>query len=198
MKRVIFSLATLLVSLAVTAQTKVVESPETDAVYRLPMDNCAKVVATSLTPIQLGLGHAYNLLDFCAWELTTNERSAVVAPRDGIVEEATEGKVIILHEDGIYTRLRGLENVCVGKGTKVEKGDRLGSAVEFDSKWSVRMEVFHLKENGAYGTVARNGNSNNLVQYINPIFTTRGKCKVQLISGNSYTVKARTWCWPWE
>lgn len=198
MKKIVISLSMLLCTMAMVAQTKVVESPETDAVYRLPMENCMKVVATELSAIQLGLGRSYNLLDFCAWELTCSEKSAVVAPRDGVVEQVTDSSVLILHEDGIYTRLRGLENICVGKGAKVERGDRLGRAIEYDSKWSVRMEVFHLKSNGAYGTAALNGSSEHLVQYINPIFTTRGKCKVQLTSGNSYTVKARTWCWPWE
>lgn len=198
MKRVFFSLATLLCAFTMSAQTKVVESPQTDAVYRIPMDNCIEVVATTLTPVSMGLGHSLNLLDFCAWELTSDEATAVVAPRDGVVESVSDGRVLILHEDGIYTRLRGMENVCVGVGAEVQKGDRLGKAIENNGKWSVRMEVFHLKANGAYGTPARNGKYENLVQYINPIFTTRGECKVQLTNGNSYTTKARTWCWPWE
>jgi hypothetical protein len=60
------------------------------------------------------------------------------------------------------------------------------------------MEVFFMRKNEAYGTVAQSGNSELLKQYINPIFTTRNKCKVLLTDGNSYTVKTRTWCWPWE
>jgi hypothetical protein len=36
------------------------------------------------------------------------------------------------------------------------------------------------------------------MHYINPIFTTKGKCKVMLTDGNTYSVRARTWCWPWE
>lgn len=198
MKRVIITLSAILCTFALSAQTTVVENPQTDAVYRLPFDKGAQVVATSLTPVQLGLGHAKGLIDFCAWELTTAEQTDVFAPRDGVVEEVSESRVLILHEDGIYTLLRGFEVENIAKGEEVEKGDLLGKATDNEGKWSVRMEVFHLKKNPAYGEVAQSGKVEYLKQYINPIFTTRNKCKVILTDGNSYTVKARTWCWPWE
>lgn len=198
MKRVIITLTALLCTLALSAQTTVVESPQTDAVYRLPMEKGAEVVATSLTPVQLGLGKAQNIVDFCAWEFTTPHQTAVFAPRNGVVEEVSESRVLIRHEDGIYTRLRGFEVVNITSGQKVKKGDILGNATKEGNKWSVRMEVFHLKKNPGYGKVTQSGSSENLNQYINPIFSTKRKCKVILTNGNSYTVKARTWCWPWE
>ena len=198
MKRVITTLVALVCFLALGAQTTVVENPQTDAVYRLPMEKGVQVVAYSLTPIQLGLGHAQGLLDFCAWEFMTTQQSAIFAPRDGVVEEASESRVLILHKDGIYTQLRGFEVVNIAAGDSVKKGDILGNATKADNKWCVRMEVFHLKKNPNYGKVAQNGSAEHLKQYINPIFATRSKCKVLLTNGNSYTVKARTWCWPWE
>lgn len=199
MKRVLITLSALICTLALSAQTLLVaENPQTDAVYRLPLAKGVQVVATSLTPVQLGLGRSNNLVDFCAWELTTTKSGAVFAPRAGVVEEALENRILIRHEDGIYTHLRGLESVSVAQGAKIDKGNEIGTAGKNGNKWSVWMEVFFMRKNEAYGTVAQSGNSELLKQYINPIFTTRNKCKVLLTDGNSYTVKTRTWCWPWE
>lgn len=198
MKRVIITLSALICTFAMSAQTTVVENPQTDAVYRLPMDKGAKVVAYALTPAQLGMGHARGIVDFCAWEFMTSEQTDIFVPRDGVVEEVSDSRVLILHEDGIYTYLRGLQVENITQGQEVERGDCLGQAIENDGKWSVRMEVFHMKKNPGYGEVTQSGSVENLKQYINPIFTTRNKCKVLLTDGNSYTVKARTWCWPWE
>ena len=76
MKRVLITLSALICTLALSAQTLLVaENPQTDAVYRLPLAKGVQVVATSLTPVQLGLGRSNNLVDFCAWELTTTKRS---------------------------------------------------------------------------------------------------------------------------
>lgn len=200
MKKLIITLAALVSSLALVAQTKVVENPETDAVYRLPLENGTRVVANSLSPLQVGLARSMNVVGFCAWELTTNHANKVVAPRGGVVEEVTESKVIILHEDGIYTILSHLESVCVEAGSTIDRGDQVGttSLSKLSNKWRVWMEVLHLRSNPNYGELALSGTHENLKQYIEPIFTTKQKCKVQLIDGNSYTVKARTWCWPWE
>lgn len=200
MKKLIITLATLASSLALVAQTKVVENPETDAVYRLPLENGSKVVATTLTPLELGLARSLNTVGFCAWELTTSTENDVVAPRAGVVEEVTESKVIIIHEDGIYSILSRLGSVCVEQGASVKRGDKVGttSLSKITNKWRVWIEVLHLRSNPNYGELALSGTHENLKQYINPIFTTKQKCKVQLTDGGSYTVKARTWCWPWE
>lgn len=200
MKRIILTLSTLLCALTLVGQTKIVENPETDAVYRLPIATGVSAVATPLTPLQLGLARSLNTVDFCAWEFTTSRESDVVAPRDGVVESITENRVLILHEDGIYTLLRAMDKVCVAEGDTVNRGDKVGvtSLGSFNNKWRVWMEVFHLRSNPNKGEIALSGSYDHLRQYINPIFTTRQKCKVQLTEGNSYTAKSRTWCWPWE
>ena len=199
MKRIITTIATLACALSLVAQTTVVEAPQTDALYRLPMENGVKITALSLAPIDLGVAMHRNLRDFCAWELLATKATDVVAPREGVVEDATDSSVLILHPDGIYTHLQSMASVCVKAGDKVEKGDTVGCARKTKSgKWSLCMSVFHLKNNPTYGEVSPSGNYPHLRQFINPIFSTRGKCKVQLSDGGSYTVKARTWCWPWE
>lgn len=199
MKRIITTLATLICALSLVAQTTTIEAPQTDALYRLPMSKGAKVAARALAPTNLGVAMHQNLRDFCAWEISTTNPTDIVAPREGTVESANENSLLILHPDGIYTRLSALEGVCVAVGDKVEKGDKVGTAYHTSKgTWRVWMEVFHLKSNPTYGTEAQSGNYERLVQYINPIFSTRGKCKTQLTDGGAYTVKARTWCWPWE
>ncbi|MBR2400839.1 MAG: M23 family metallopeptidase [Tidjanibacter sp.] len=200
MKKTLLTLATLLCSLALAAQTKVVENPETDAVYRLPFDKGVTLVAKSISPLQSGNARSMNLVDYCAWSLETDEYTNVCAPRDGVVESATESSVLILHPDGLYTLIERMETVGVQVGTEVKKGDVLGTPLTyFDGVREVAISAFHLKTNPNYGSnAALNGSYEYLKQYINPIFTTRGKCKVQLTEGGSYTVKARTWCWPWE
>lgn len=194
------TLAVMAYGCALMAQTTVVENPQTDALYRLPMESGAKVVARTLTPVNFGKAMHRNLRDFCAWEIATTKPTEVVAPREGTVESATESTVVILHPDGIYSALYNLEGVCVEVGATVAKGDRIASAAQKsgENRWRVWMEVYHLKSNPAYGTPAQSGTYEFLVQYVNPIFSTRGKCKVQLTDGGAYTVKARTWCWPWE
>lgn len=196
MKRVVTAFVALVCSLSLGAQSVVVESPQTDALYRLPFDKGVECVAYSLTPARMGLGRNLNLVDFCAWELVASEPTAVVAPRDGVVEQVMERDVLLRHEEGIYTRLQGIDGIVVKEGDRVAKGDVLAAAAEKVSVW---MEVFYLTPNPNYGDEAvLGGKSHNLRHYVNPIFSTRSKCKAQLTNGNSYTVKARTWCFPWE
>ncbi|MBQ8272369.1 MAG: M23 family metallopeptidase [Tidjanibacter sp.] len=196
MKRVVVAFVMLVCSLSLGAQSVVVSSPQTDALYRLPFDKGVKCVAYSLTPVSMGLGHSHNLVQFCAWELVASEPTGVVAPRDGVVESVMERDVLIRHEEGIYTYLQGIDGIVVKEGDKVAKGDVVAAPAE---NVRVRMEVFYLTPNPKYGDESvLSGKSKTLRHYINPIFSTRSKCKVQLTDGNSYTTKARTWCWPWE
>lgn len=200
MKKNLLTLATLLCSLALAAQTKVVEFPATDALYRLPFEKGTKVVAHSLSAVEAGKGRALNTVDFCAWSLQTKSNSDIFAPRGGVVEEATEGTLLILHEDGLYTQLSRLESVCVAAGDRVEKGTLVGKASQFDeqSPREVVMATFYVSPNPNHGGEALNSNYETLVHYFNPIVATRSKCKTQFTDGGSYTVKTRTWCWPWE
>ena len=196
MKRIVAALVMLVCSLSVNAQSEVATAPQTDALYRLPFDKGVKCVAHTLTPVRLGLGHRLNLVDFCAWELVASEPTSVVVPRDGVVESVTDSSVLIRHEENIYTRLGRVANILLKEGDRVAKGDVIAAPAE-DVR--VCMEVFYLTPNPNYGKEGRqSAKSENLVYYINPVFSTRAKCKVQLTSGNSYTVKARTWCFPWE
>lgn len=202
MKRTIILISVLACSLMLSAQSLVPqnvveEAPQTDALYRLPFEKGVGCVAHSLTATRLDLARNHNLVNFCAWELVTVEPSAIVAPRSGAVEAVTDSGVLIRHEDGIYTRLRGITPI-VKVGDMVEKGDRIATTNGEYEKVSVWMEVFYLTPNPDYGTDALGGKGEFLTHYVNPIFSTRGKCKVQLTDGNPYTVKARTWCWPWE
>ena len=205
MKRTLLLITALVFSLLLSAQSlvpqvTVEQEPQTDALYRLPFDKGVACVAYSLTPVRLNLARNYNLVDFCAWELVVAEPSVVVAPRAGVVEAVTDSGVLIRHEDGIYTRLRALNDVVVAEGQSVEKGEtvaRLG-AENGKGGYGIWMEVVYITPNPDYGTEALGGKGEHLTHYINPIFSSRGKCKVQLTNGNSYTVKARTWCWPWE
>ncbi len=199
MKRIITTLATIMSALSLVAQTTVVESPQTDVLYRLPMEGGVKITARTLTPRNLGIAMHQNLLDFCAWELLTTEATDIVAPREGVVEKVTDGSLLLLHPDGLYTLLDAMGSVTVKEGDKVAKGDKVGTAQPLDGgKWRVWVVAYYLKNNPSYGQVAQSGNYEHLYQYLNPVFSTRGKCKVQLSDGGSYTVKARTWCWPWE
>lgn len=199
-KQTLLTLAALLVgSLTMMAQTVVVTAPQTDAVYRLPFEKGVQVTATALSPVQMGLGHALNLVDFCAWQLSTTSSAEVVAPREGIIEKAGSNSLLLRHDDGLYTSLSGLESTSVAEGKKVARGEKIGEASEWNGKYLLRVESFYLTENPNYGTEgAVNSAAPTLRNYINPVFTTRGKCKVQLTDGGSYTVKARKWCWPWE
>lgn len=196
MKRLTLLATIMVCSLSIFAQSEVVSSPQTDALYRLPFDKGVECVAYSLTPVRMGLGHNHNLVNFCAWELVASEPTGVVAPRDGVVESVMERDVLIRHEEGIYTRLQGIDGIVAKEGDRVAKGDMLAAAAKEVSVW---MEVFYLTPNPNYGDEAvLSGKSPNLKHYINPVFSVRGRCKVQLTDGNPYTVKARTWCWPWE
>lgn len=195
MKRVVLLVAMLVCSLSMFAQSEVAEAPQTDATYRLPFDNGVVCVAYSLSAVRLDLARNYNLVDFCAWELIPTEPTSVVAPREGVVESVEGDVVLIRHRENIYTRLRGATNPVVKVGDEVRKGDTLAPKAEGVELW---LEVFYLTPNPDYGTVSLGGKGKYLTCYINPIFSTRTKCKVQLTSGNSYTTKARTWCLPWE
>lgn len=196
MKRLTLLVATMVCSLTMFAQSQVASSPQTDALYRLPFDKGVECVAYSLTPVRMGLAHSHNMVDFCAWELVASEPTSVVAPRDGVVESVMERNVLIRHSENIYIRLSGVDGIVVREGDRVAKGDVVAAPSE---SVSVRMEVFYQTPNPGYGDESvLSGKNENLVCYINPIFSTRSKCKVQLTDGNSYTTKARTWCWPWE
>ncbi len=195
MKRLMILTATMVCSFTMYAQSEMASSPQTDALYRLPFDKGVECVAHSLTPVRMGLGHNHNLVDFCAWELIATEATAVVAPREGVVELIDERGVLIRHEENIYTRLRGLQEVVVSIGDCVAKGDVLANIADGVSVW---MEVFYQTPNPDYGTEALGGKGKFLTHYINPVFSVRGRCKAQLTDGNPYTTKARTWCWPWE
>ncbi len=195
MKKIVTALVMLVCSLSMSAQSEVATAPQTDDLYRLPFDKGVECVAYSLSPVKLGLGHRHNLVDFCAWDLVASEPTAVVAPRDGVVESVTDSSVLIRHKENIYTRLGRIGTPLVMEGDRVSKGDMIAAPAE-ESR--VYMEVFYLTPNPNYGEATLSGKSENLVCYINPIFSTRSKCKTQLTHGNSYTVKVRTWCWFWE
>lgn len=195
MKRVLLMAAALVCSLTMFAQSEVAYSPQTDALYRLPFEKGVGCVAHKLTPVRMNLARHYNMVDFCAWELVPAEPTKIVAPRDGVVECIDERGVLLRHEENVYSRLRGFDGVTVSVGDKVAKGDVIANPIERASVW---MEVFYQTPNPDYGKTALSGNSEFLTHYVNPVFATRGKCKVQLTDGNPYTVKARTWCWPWE
>ena len=206
MKRTLLLISALVCSLLLLAQSLVPqdvaeEVPQTDVLHRLPFDKGVSCVAHSLTAVRLNLARNHNLVDFCAWELVSSEPSAVVAPRAGVVEAVTDSGVLIRHEDGLYTRLKALCDVVVVEGQSVERGDVVARSGSENGKGGcdVWMEVFYVTPNPDYGLEETlSGKSKYLTHYINPVFSSRGKCKVQLTSGNSYTVKARTWCWPWE
>ena len=195
MKRVVLLVAMFVCSLSMFAQSEVAEAPQTDATYPLPFDNGVVCVAYSLSAVRLDLARNYNLVDFCAWELIPSEPTSVVAPREGVVESVEGSMVLIRHKENVYTRLRGATNPVVKAGDEVSKGDTLAPLAENVELW---LEVFYITPNPDYGTVSLGGKGKYLTYYINPIFSTRAKCKVQLTSGNSYTTKARTWCFPWE
>ncbi|MBO7300925.1 MAG: M23 family metallopeptidase [Tidjanibacter sp.] len=199
MKRLFVLLVALVASFSMVAENTIVESPATDAVYRLPMERGVAVVARALTPVNLGVSMSLNQIDFCAWELSATRTSEVVAPREGVVESVVGDEVVILHPDGLYTKLMLVEGVSVSVGDRLEKGDKVGLAsASSNGSWRVWMATYYLESNPNYGTPARNGKYEHLVKYINPIFTTKSKCKVMLLDGGAYTVKARTWCWFWE
>ncbi len=199
MKRFFTLLVALVASFSMVAENTIVESPTTDAVYRLPMERGVAVVARALTPVNLGVAMRHNQRDFCAWELSATRTSEVVAPREGTVESVVGDEVVILHPDGLYTKLMLVEGVSVSVGDRLEKGDKVGTASASSSgTWKVWMATYYLEKNPDYGTPALSGKSEHLVKYVNPIFTTKNKCKVQLTDGGAYTVKARTWCWFWE
>ena len=198
MKKLFSLFAILALSLSMVAQSTVVESPATDAHYRIPMKKGA-VAVTALAPVNWGVAMHLNQVGFCAWEFSATKKCDVVAPREGVVESAGEGDVLILHPDGLYTSLQAIGSVVVKAGDKVEKGDKVGTAgYTSEGVWRVWMAVYHLKSNPGYGTTARSGNYEHLVQYVDPIFVIKGKNCETLTDGGTYTVKARTWSWPWE
>lgn len=205
MKKIILTIVTLAVALTtLSAQMTVVEAPETDAVYRIPLKKGAVVQAERLSPLACGMAQHLNLVDFYAWKFTTKVPSEVYAARDGVVVETTRDRVRILHKEGIYTDYLGITNVKIAQGEKVKAGTPIASARVSNPnrpdlcKWSVVVMAFHFRTNPQYGEVALNGSYEYLRQFINPIFTTLGECKTHLTDGGAYTVRTRTWCWPWE
>ena len=205
MKKIILTIVALAVALTtLSAQMTVVEAPETDAVYRIPLKKGAVVQAERLSPLACGMAQHLNLVDFYAWKFTTKVPSEVYVARDGVVVETTRDRVRILHKEGIYTDYLGITNVKVAQGEKVKAGTPIASARVSNPnrpdlcKWSVVVMAFHFRTNPQYGEVALNGSYEYLRQFINPIFTTFGECKTHLTDGGAYTVRTRTWCWPWE
>ena len=205
MKKIILTIVALAVALTtLSAQMTVVEAPETDAVYRIPLKKGAVVQAERLSPLACGMAQHLNLVGFYAWKFTTKVPSEVYAARDGVVVETTRDRVRILHKEGIYTDYLGITNVKVAQGEKVKAGTPIASARVSNPnrpdlcKWSVVVMAFHFRTNPQYGEVALNGSYEYLRQFINPIFTTLGECKTHLTDGGAYTVRTRTWCWPWE
>ncbi len=205
MKRLFATIVATLCGLwALSAQLTVVEAPETDALYRIPLKKGAVVMAEMLSPLECGMAQHLNLVEFCAWKFSTKEPSEVYAAREGVVVETTRDRVRILHKEGIYTDYLGLTNVKVAQGQKVSARTPIGSArmsspnSPSKGRWNVVMLTFHFRSNPHYGEFALNGAYEHLRQFINPIFTTRGKCKTHLADGGAYTVRTRTWCWPWE
>ncbi|MBQ1213688.1 MAG: hypothetical protein IIX81_01515 [Tidjanibacter sp.] len=176
------------------------QTPQTDSVYRLPLEKGIIVSANELSPLAYGIAQHFNSVDFCAWEFTSSKPSAVCAARGGKVEFADANSAIVLHDDGTYAEYTRLEEVVVVAGDRLDRGDILAQASlrPLSGKWSVRMAVYYHKPNPAYGGEGRSSQYKTLMHYINPIFTTKGKCKVMLTDGNTYSVRARTWCWPWE
>ncbi len=205
MKRLFATIVATLCGLwALSAQLTVVEAPETDAVYRIPLKKGVVVQAERLSPLQCGMAQHLNLVDFCTWKFTTKEPSEVYAARDGVVVETSRDKVRLLHKEGIYTDYLGISNVKVAQGEKVKAGTPIASARVSDSnkpdlcRWSVVVMTFHFRTNPQYGQFALNGAYEHLMQFVDPIFTIRGECKTHLTDGGAYTVRTRTWCWPWE
>lgn len=202
MKKITLIVALLSLTFAtLSAQTTVLkEAPQTDSVYRLPLEKGFIVAVEDLSPLAYGIAQHFNSVDFCAWEFHSAKPSAVCAARSGKVEWADNTKVIILHDDGTYAEYTRLDNVSVATGDKVERGEEFAEASlrKLSNKWSMRMAVYYHTANPNYGADKLGGQYKTLMHYVNPIFTTKGKCKIMLTDGNSYTVRARTWCWPWE
>lgn len=205
MKRLIATAIALMCAILTSfAQLEVVEAPQTDAVYRIPLNKGAVVMAERLSPLACGMAQHLNLVDFCAWKFSTGKPTEVYAARKGVVVETTRDKVRILHEEGIYTDYLGVTNVKVAQGEKVKAGTPIASARVSNPnnpelcRWSVVMLTSHYRTNPQHGQIALNGAYEYLRQFINPIFTTKSKCKTLLEEGGAYTVRTRTWCWPWE
>ncbi len=202
MKKIFMLVALLSLSLGtMSAQLTILnEAPQTDAVYRLPLDKGAIVAVNDLSPLAYGIAQHHNSADFCAWEFSTSKPSAVCAARAGEVYFAGDNRVVVLHDDGTYAEYTRLDEICVTAGDKVGRGDQLAQASlrKISGKWQVRMAVYYHIANPNYGKEVLGGQYQTVMHYINPIFSSKGKCKVMLIDGNSYTVRARTWCWPWE
>ncbi len=176
------------------------QTPQTDSAYRLPLEKGVMVSVSELSPLAYGIAQHFNSVDFCAWEFITAKPSAVCAARGGKVEFADDNCVIVLHDDGTYAEYTKLDQVCVAAGSQLSRGDILAQASlsPLSGKWKVRMAVYYHKPNPAYGGEGRSSQYKTLMHYINPVFTTKGKCKVMLVDGNTYIVRSRTWCWPWE
>ena len=205
MKRILLVIVALAaVFTTLSAQMMVVEAPETDAVYRIPLKKGVVVQAERLSPLACGMAQHLNLVDFCAWKFATKVPSEVYAARGGVVIETARDRVRILHEDGIYTDYLGVTSVKVAQGEKVKAGEPIASARVSNPnnpdlcRWNVVIIAFHFRTNPQYGQFALNGAYEHLMQFVDPIFTTRGECKTHLADGGAYTVRTRTWCWPWE
>lgn len=205
MKRFILCTALLLGLIAPTrAEVTVVDAPQTDAVYRLPLKKGAVVSVERVSAVECGQAHNLNMIDFCAWRFTTNEPTEVFAAREGVVMKTTNDSVLILHDEGIYTEYLGVSNVKVAQGERVSRRTPIASArargvgAPERGRWSVVMMTYHYRLNPNHGKIALNGAYEYLCQFINPIFTTKGKCKTLLDESRAYTVRTRTWCWPWE
>lgn len=205
MKRFTATTIALICAIAtLSAELTVVEAPQTDAVYRIPLKKGAVVLAQRLSPLACGMAQNLNMVEFCAWNFLASEPSEVYAAREGVVVETKRDKVRILHDDGIYTEYLGVTNVKVAQGEKVTARTPIASAILLNPnnpdkcRWSVVMLTYHFRTNPNYGEIAINGAYEYLRQFINPIFTTKGKCKTLLREDGAYTVRTRTWCWPWE
>lgn len=199
MKRFLKLISVAAVALVATttlnAQHVVESAPETDAVYRLPLEKGLSVVATSLSAVEYGSGQHTNQANFCAWQLTASKPSKVYAAREGKVVATTDTSVTILHPEGLISSYERVGGVCVKEGDQV---DRKSVIAQTTNKNRVVMTLYYNTPNPQFGTESVNGAYQSIKHYVNPIFATRGKCKVQLASDQAYTVRVRNWCWPWE
>lgn len=171
------------------------QNPQTGAVYRLPLEDRSTVVATSLSSVEARHFNALNLRNFRCWQFTTDHPSKVYAARKGSVVAADSHAVRILHADGTYAAYDDVDEVAVKVGDNVTVKTVIGRATKFaKDKWSVRFELFYYAPNPDYGQQAVGSKSKYLSNYINPVFSVKNKCKVQLIDGNAYVVSTKRRC----
>lgn len=195
MKKILVLSVVILSTVFANAQNILPSAPATDAVYRLPLEKGISVVAQKLSPLEYGTPQHTNQVDFCAWQLNASEPSKVYAAREGKVSRVGEGVVEITHAEGLVSTYERLADICVVEGQEVDRKTQIATTKDK----SVVMTLYYFTSNPAYGTEgAVNGAYEALKHYVNPIFSSRAKCKVQLTAGNAYRVKVRNWCWPWE